>query len=329
MTAPLLEVRDLKVYFESERGRAQIVDGVSFSVEQGQALGLAGESGCGKTTTALAVMRLLGQGGQIAGGQILFNGEDVVQFDAERLRRFRWREVAIVFQGALNALNPVQRISNQIMEPMMWHEGLSAREAGLRAQELFELVGIERKRLTQYPHEFSGGMRQRAMIAMALACRPKLLIGDEPTTALDVMVQAQILDKLNQLRRELNLAMILITHDLALLRETCDRVAIMYAGKIAEYGRSDAVFANPQHPYTVKLLGASPDIHGDPEEARRVLTSTIPGHPPDLLDPPPGCRFHPRCELAFAPCHVTEPALITRGPDHVASCHLLENDTHG
>jgi oligopeptide/dipeptide ABC transporter ATP-binding protein len=315
--APLLAVQDLKTHFQLRSGWVRAVDGVSFRLNDGEALGLAGESGCGKTTTALSLVRLLPANGSIRGGKIELFGIDLVPKTENQLRRYRWREISIVFQGAMNALNPVRRIGEQIAEPIEVRLGQSRDHAGKRAAELLELVGIPRKRGSAYPHELSGGMRQRAMIAMALACDPAIVIGDEPTTALDVMVQAQILELLERLRRELGLSLILITHDLSVIAETCDRTLIMYAGKVAEEGPVSRIFSAPRHPYTQKLLGAFPNIHAD----RRNL-ETIPGSPPDLLDPPAGCRFNPRCPAAMGVCREVEPPEVVFADGVRVACHL-------
>jgi peptide/nickel transport system ATP-binding protein len=315
----LLEVRDLAVEFTVASGRrARAVDGISFDVDEGEAVGLVGESGCGKTTTALAITRLLPANGRIAGGSVRFAGEDLTALDPEAFRRRRWTDIAIIFQGAMNALNPVRRVGDQVAEPVLLHEpGLSKAAAMARVGELFELVGISPERRREYPHQFSGGMRQRVMIAMALACRPRLVIGDEPTTALDVMMQAQILELLEELRRELGLAMILITHDLSVLAETCDRVAIMYAGQIAEMGPVRDLYASPQHPYTQRLLGAFPAIGGP-----RELAPAIPGVPPDPSEELLGCRFAPRCHRVAERCSVEEPELRPLSEERLVRCHF-------
>ena len=323
--APLLAVEDLRTHFKLEDGWVRAVDGVSFRLNDGEALGLAGESGCGKTTTALSLVRLLPSNARIRkGSSIRLFGIDLVPRTEEQLRRYRWREVSIVFQGAMNALNPVIRIGDQIAEPIEIRSRESPEHARKRAAELLELVGIPRKRAAAYPHELSGGMRQRAMIAMALACDPAIVIGDEPTTALDVMVQAQILELLERLRRELGLSLILITHDLSVIAETCDRVLIMYAGKVAEEGPVRRIFAAPRHPYTQKLLGSFPNIHAD----RRSL-ETIPGTPPDLRDPPAGCRFHPRCPAAMAVCQEVVPPEVLFADGVRVACHLYPPGTDG
>ena len=321
--APLLEVEDLRIQFSIESGTVGAVDGVSFRLENGEALGIAGESGCGKTTTALSLVGLLPPNGRIVSGAIRLYGIDLVPKSESALRRYRWREISIVFQGAMNALNPVQRVIDQIAEPIEERLHLPAKTARSRAAELLELVGIPRKRGRAYPHELSGGMRQRAMIAMALACDPAIVIGDEPTTALDVMVQAQILELLEGLRHKLGLSLILITHDLSVIAETCDRVLIMYAGRVAEEGRVEEVFRRPRHPYTQKLLSSFPNIQAD----RRTL-DVIPGSPPDLRNPPPGCRFAPRCAFAMAVCSEVVPPEVSFGKARVA-CHLYPPGSDG
>jgi len=319
----LLEVRDLVVEFALGTGRtARAVDGVSFDVDAGEAVGLVGESGCGKTTTALAITRLLPANGRIAGGSVRLAGEEISSMPEDELRRRRWADVSIIFQGAMNALNPVRRVGDQVVEPVLLHEpGLTRSAATARVAELFELVGISPDRLREYPHQFSGGMRQRVMIAMALACRPRLVIGDEPTTALDVMVQAQILELLERLRRELGLALILITHDLAVVAETCDRAVVMYAGQLAETGTVAQLHDRPLHPYSVRLLGSVPDITGE-----RRLPDGIPGQPPSPEAPVPGCRFHPRCDHAMAQCASEAPVIRGFGGAHAVACHAVTDD---
>jgi oligopeptide/dipeptide ABC transporter ATP-binding protein len=315
--APLLVVENLAVRFKMPVGSVKAVDGVSFRLDDGEALGIAGESGCGKTTTALSLVRLLPANGAIKAGKVELFGIDLVPKTETQLARYRWREIAIVFQGAMNALNPVRRIGEQIAEPVEIRLGQTREASAKRAGELLELVGIPKKRAAAYPHELSGGMRQRAMIAMALACDPAVVIGDEPTTALDVMVQAQILQLLEQLRRDLGLSLMLITHDLSVIAETCDRVMVMYAGRVAEEGPVRRVFTSPRHPYTRSLLSAFPNIHAD----RRTL-DVIPGSPPDLRTPPPGCRFAPRCSEAMDICR-TEVPVEVQYPDSVrVACHL-------
>jgi oligopeptide/dipeptide ABC transporter ATP-binding protein len=322
--APLLDVRDLQVHFALGNGRVEAVRGVSFRVDDGEALGIAGESGCGKTTTALSLVRLLPSNARIAGGSVELFGIDLVPKSERALQRYRWREIAIVFQGAMNALNPVQRVRDQIAEPVEIRLGLRRDQARRRAAELLDLVGIPKNRGAAYPHELSGGMRQRAMIAMALACDPAIVIGDEPTTALDVMVQAQILQLLEQLRRDLGLSLLLITHDLSVIAETCDDVLVMYAGKVMEVGPVGRVFTVPRHPYTQKLVSAFPNIRAD----RRAL-DTIPGAPPDLRTPPPGCPFAPRCPAAMAICTEQMPPEVTFADGVRVACHLYPPGTEG
>ena len=319
----LLEVRDLAVEFTLGDGRtARAVDGISFDVEAGEAVGLVGESGCGKTTTALAITRLLPSNGRIAGGSVRLAGEEISTMAPDELRRRRWTDMSIIFQGAMNALNPVRRVGDQVAEPVLLHEPTLSRAAAMaRVGELFELVGINPERRREYPHQFSGGMRQRVMIAMALACRPRLVIGDEPTTALDVMVQAQILELLERLRAELGLALILITHDLAVVAETCDRAVVMYAGQLAETGSVALLHERPLHPYSVRLLGSVPDMTGE-----RRLPEGIPGQPPSPETPVSGCRFHPRCDHAMAVCVSDVPAIRSFGVSHAVACHAVSDD---
>jgi oligopeptide/dipeptide ABC transporter ATP-binding protein len=315
--ARLLEVRDLAVHFALPNASVQAVRGVDFHLDDGEALGIAGESGCGKTTTALSLVRLLPSNAKIASGSVNLYGIDLVPKTEKQLQRYRWREIAIVFQGAMNALNPVQRVRDQIAEPVELRLGLDRSTSRKRAGDLLELVGIPRKRGAAYPHELSGGMRQRAMIAMALACDPAVVIGDEPTTALDVMVQAQILELLERLRHELGLSLILITHDLSVLAETCDRVLVMYAGKVAEEGPVHRVFTAPRHPYTQKLVSAFPNIRAD----RRTL-DVIPGTPPDLRQPPPGCAFAARCPAVMPVCTEVVPPEVRFSDGVRVACHL-------
>ncbi len=313
----LLEVKDLKVYFKTDAGDVRAVDGITFSLDEGESLGLAGESGCGKTTAALSIMRLLPKNGRIVSGSINYQGYDLATLRDAQIRTIRWQHISIVFQGAMNALNPVKKIGVQIAEPIKLHEGVDDEVANKRVGELLELVGIHRDRATEYPHEFSGGMRQRVMIAMALACNPKIVIADEPVTALDVMIQAQILELLERLKRELGLSMILISHDLSVMAETCDKMAIMYAGKMVETGSVKDVFKGAKHPYTKDLIAAFPDIKG-----ARVLPAYIPGDIPSLIQPPTGCHFHPRCKYAWDLCQREEPALLDVGAGHCAACHM-------
>jgi peptide/nickel transport system ATP-binding protein len=315
---PLLDVRNLTTEFVTpDRAPLRAVEDVGFTLERGEALGLVGESGCGKTTAMLSLLRLLPAAGRIVAGQVLFDGEDVLALSPAEFRERRWRDMAIVFQGAMNALNPVRTVGDQVREAIVTHLPWPRDKLEQRVGELLELVGIPAWRAAQYPHQYSGGMRQRAMIAMALACNPQLIVADEPTTALDVMIQAQILELLDRLRRDLELAMIVVTHDLGVVAEACQKVLVMYGGRVAEYGPVEQVFTSPRHPYTQRLLRAFPDLSNPQAEL-----ASIPGAPPRLSDLPPGCRFHPRCPLAVERCKVEtpEPHLVDRA--QWAACHL-------
>ncbi|MDK2463260.1 MAG: ABC transporter ATP-binding protein, partial [Candidatus Korarchaeota archaeon] len=292
---PLLEVRNLKAYYLTSRGPVKAVDNVSFDLERGESLGLAGESGCGKSTLGFSLINLLPPPGKIVDGSIKIDGIEVVGKPDEELRReVRWKKISMIFQGAMNALNPVLTIGDQLSEPLIYHQGVSKEEATERVKEHLELVGLDPDIYKRYPHELSGGMKQRAVIAMALLERPDVVIADEPTTALDVIVQAQILNLLKSLKKKLNLSIIFISHDLAVISEIADRLAIMYAGEIVEIGPSENLYLNPRHPYTQKLLGAIPRLKKKVERLE-----FIPGAPPNLIHPPSGCRFHPRCPYRF------------------------------
>ncbi|MBW1993288.1 MAG: ABC transporter ATP-binding protein, partial [Deltaproteobacteria bacterium] len=273
----LLEIRNLKIHYRTKTGIVKAVDDVSFSIERGGTLGLVGESGCGKTTIAKAIMRLLPRNGMIAGGEILFDGRNLVNLSDEELRKYRWENVAMISQSAMNSLNPVARVGSQLIEAIQAHRQVSVEQATRRMEEVFELVGLSIERARDYPHQFSGGMKQRAVIAMALLLNPELIIADEPTTALDVLVQDQIILKIKELLNKLNNAMILITHDIAVVAETCERMVVMYAGKIMEHADTDDIFYNPYNPYTLGLQNAFPSVKGE----RKELIS-IPGYPPLL-----------------------------------------------
>jgi len=315
----LLEVRDLTIRYRTTAGEIRAVDAANLDVDAGEAVGLAGESGCGKTTTALAIPGLLPVNAQVVSGSIRLDGRELLGRSEAEMEKIRWREVSVVFQGAMNALNPVRRVAEQIAEPIRLHEPeTSAKAASARVDELMERVGIPAARGREYPHEFSGGMRQRVMIAMALACRPKLIIADEPVTALDVMVQAQILRLLKDLRAQLGLAMILISHDLSVIAETCDRAVVMYAGRTAESGDVRAIFRSPAHPYTQALIRAFPNVRRE-----RTFVSGIPGYPPDLMSPLVGCPFADRCTVRIDRCRAETPALRPVGPAHDVACHLV------
>jgi len=322
----LLQLKQLVVEYGYPPRAARAVDGIDLAIHKGEVLGLAGESGCGKTTVANAVMQILRPPARIAGGSILFEGENILDRSPEQLRRYRWRNVSMVLQSAMNALNPVMKIGDQFVDAMRAHEKIDRKRALARAGELLELVGIDHRRVSSYPHQLSGGMRQRVVIAMALSLEPELIIMDEPTTALDVVVQREILQQVDALKRDFGFAVLFITHDVSLLLEFADRISIMYAGEIVETARADRLAANAQHPYTQGLLKSFPPLRGPVTP----LTG-IPGSPPDLRDPPTGCRFHPRCphcspeQQALYHRQTTErPRLRTIEPAHQVACHLVE-----
>ena len=319
MTPALLEVEDLNVWFGLPNGGTlHAVQGVSFSVAAGTRLGMVGESGCGKTTTVLALMGLLPPTASVS-GRIKLEGVDLLERGEQTISPHRWKDIAMVFQGAMNAFDPVKRIGEQIAEPMELHGVATGKEAAARVRELLATVGIAPDRARSYPHELSGGMRQRAAIAMALACTPRILLADEPTTALDVMVQAQILELLTYLSDELGLALVLVTHDLPIVAQTCTHAAVMYAGKIVEQGPTDALYHETRHPYTRLLWAATPDL-----ESRDDVVS-IPGVPPRLDHEIQGCPFAPRCDRAAARCVSERPELRRMGEGHVSACHFAES----
>lgn len=306
MTGRLLEVKDLVMTYETEKGEVSAVAGVNFLLEEGESLGLVGESGCGKTSVALALLRLQADNASFGSGSIMLDGIDLLELSEEEVRKHRWSDISMVFQGAMNAWNPVYTVGDQIREALRlhWPVPLKGTEEDERIAGLFELVGLDPKMMNRYPHEYSGGMRQRAMIAMALSCNPKLIIADEPTTALDVIVQDQILKELKKIQRELGMSIIYISHDIAVIAEVTDRMAVMYAGKIVEIGSTADIFARPRHPYAYLLLSSTPSISGP----RRKL-APLEGEPPDLVHPPTGCRFHPRCPFSTDKCVTDEPPL--------------------
>lgn len=322
-TSPLLSVQNLSIdYVTGKQTPAHAVHDVSFSLGAGEVLGLVGESGCGKTTLALALLRLLPAAGRIVQGQVNFQGQDLLALSEPEMAGMRWKEISMIFQGAMNALNPVRTVGDQIAEAIRLHSGRAANGSlDKRVLELLDLVGIAASRKDQFPHQYSGGMRQRAMIAMALACDPKIVIADEPTTALDVMIQAQILELLSDLQERLGLAVIFVTHDLGIVAEICDNVLVMYGGVVAEYGDVDTIYNEPRHPYTQELLKAFPDLSRPAEK----LTS-IPGYPPRLDALPLGCRFAPRCPAAFERCHSEQPGVYELTGGHRASCFLVLRD---
>ncbi|PLC61781.1 dipeptide/oligopeptide/nickel ABC transporter ATP-binding protein [Thermoproteus sp. CP80] len=320
---PLLEVKGLKIYYFTLRGVVKAVDNVSFTLEKGESLAIVGESGSGKSTLGYGLIRLVPPPGRIVEGEIILDGTDLTKLPESRIRReIRWKRISMVFQGALNALNPVKRVGDQIVDAILAHESVTKKEALQRAMELLKAVGIDPRRVNNYPHEFSGGMKQRVVIAMALALNPDIVIADEPTTALDVVVQAQILNLLKKLKQERKMSIILITHDLSLVAELADKVAIMYGGKLVEIGSSDDIYTDPKHPYTKGLMASIPRLGGKKE------LYWIPGNPPDLRSPPPGCRFHPRCPYAMDICRVKEPPYYNIKDVSVA-CWLFEEKKSG
>ncbi|MDR0648556.1 MAG: ABC transporter ATP-binding protein [Synergistaceae bacterium] len=320
----LLEIKDLRTVFDTDRGIARAVDGVSFSIEKGETLGVVGESGCGKSVTALSVMRLLQRpAGRVAGGEIVMEGKNLLELSEPEMRKIRGNRISMIFQEPMTSLNPVYTVCSQISEPLMLHQAMSKREARARAIEMLDTVGIPNasSRIDEYPHQFSGGQRQRIMIAMALACNPALLIADEPTTALDVTVQAQILDLMNALKAEFGSSVMLITHSLGVVAETAQRVVVMYAARIVEEAPVRPLFGNPKHPYTRGLLTSIPRMDGDADRL-----PVIPGIVPSPFSFPSGCRFHDRCAESMGRCADEAPPLFDTGGGHKVRCWLYEKE---
>lgn len=318
----LLQVRDLRTYFYTDEGVVKAVDGISYDVEEGETLGLVGESGCGKSVSALSILRLIPTPpGKIVSGEVLFEGEDLLKADEEQIRHVRGNRIAMVFQEPMTSLNPVLTIGRQLTEALELHMKMDKQAATKRAIELLEMVGIPeaKARINDYPHQFSGGMRQRVMIAMALSCNPKLLLADEPTTALDVTIQAQVLEIMARLTREFGTAVIIITHNLGVVARYADRVNVMYAGKIIETASAKELYANPRHPYTIGLLKSVPRL----DEARKQKLVPIEGQPPDLVNLPPGCSFYPRCSYRVDRCREEVPPLMSVGERHYSACWVL------
>lgn len=311
----LLDVENLTMHYTTTKGDVQAVDDVSFSLEQGASLGLVGESGCGKTSIAISLIKLLPENARILDGHVYFKDQDLVPMSEREIRRIRWKGISMVFQAAMNALNPVYRVGDQVVEAIRNHEHVSEEAARGRVAELFQLVGLDPERMNHYPHEYSGGMKQRAIIAMALACSPDIIIADEPTTALDVIVQDRILQEMDKVREKLNMGMIYISHDIAVIAEVADKIGVMYAGRMAEFADTITIFKHPSHPYTHALMNAFPSLRGEKRELQ-----TIVGEPPDLLDPPSGCRFHPRCPYATPICEKEDPRWEEIESGHFIAC---------
>ncbi len=312
----LLEIKNISITYKTQDGLMKAVDNVSFSLELGKSVGLVGESGCGKTTLAKSIIRLLSENGKISEGQMIYKGEDLVEFSEEEIRKIRLKEIAMVSQSAMNSLNPVYTIGNQLIEGILEHTKMTKKQARVRAEEVFRMVGLEPKRLKSYPHQLSGGMKQRAIIAMALTLEPSLIIADEPTTALDVVVQDRILQKIVEIQKVINSSMILITHDISVVSETCNDIIVMYGGKIMEKALTRNFFTAPYHPYSLGLNNAFPSIHEIGEEL-----ISIPGSPPNLMEQQVGCRFKDRCPFRTEKCEQEEPQLEIVGEGHYSACH--------
>lgn len=321
---PVLQVEDLKVSFFTPAGEVKAVGGISYELKNGEVMGIVGESGSGKSVEAFSIMGLLQSPGKVIGGKIIMDGENILEYNSTQMANFRGNRVSMIFQNPMTSLNPVYTVGNQLVEAVLAHKKISTAQAKEKAINMLEMVGINNaeKRMTQYPHEFSGGMRQRVMIAMGLICEPRLLIADEPTTALDVTIQAQILELMKKLQAETGMAIIFITHNLGVVAEICDKVSVMYAGEIIEYGPVEDIFYNPKHPYTMGLLRSMPRV--DADEYERLIP--IEGSPVDMLEPPKGCHFAPRCEHCMDICLKHSPAYTDITPTHKAACWLLQKD---
>lgn len=317
----ILELRNLKMYYNTQAGQVKAADDISLVLNEGESMGLVGESGCGKTSVSMSIMKLLPENAKIVSGDIYFDGKNIVGYSEEEMNKIRWAGISMIFQAAMNSLNPVYRVGDQIIEAITTHEpNVTFEEARHRVANLYKLVGLDPERMDNYPHEYSGGMKQRAIIAMSLACNPKLIIADEPTTALDVIVQDTILRELEKIQKNLNMSMIYISHDIAVIAEVASRIAIMYAGKIVEMADSITIFKMPAHPYTVGLMSSFPSIRGE----KKALV-TIPGEPPNLLNAPDHCRFAPRCPFATDECFKKIPAYTEVEPNHFVACFHPQN----
>jgi len=319
----ILEIKNLQTFFYTDDGVAKAVNGIDFEINKGETLGIVGESGCGKSVTSMSILRLVSSPGKIVGGEIVYNGQNLLNYTENQMRLIRGNEISMIFQEPMTSLNPVYTVGNQIAEILRVHRGMNKKEAMQKTVEMLEIVGIPspKERISNYPHQMSGGMKQRVMIAMALACEPKLLIADEPTTALDVTIQAQILELMKNLKKQLNTAIMLITHDLGVISEMADQVYVMYAGRGMEYTSAEEIFNNPLHPYTLGLLNSMPDLESDSETLH-----TIPGTVPSMFDMPKGCSFQPRCEKALDICSECEPDMYKHGDNHFVRCHLYGDE---
>jgi peptide/nickel transport system ATP-binding protein len=313
----ILEISDLRMYYTTKKGDVKAVEDVSLEVAKGESVGLVGESGCGKTSIGITILKLLPDNARIIEGQVLFKGEDLVPKTEDEMRTVRWNGISMIFQAAMNALNPVYKVGDQIVEAIMLHEDMNKEEAYDRVAHLYELVGMTPERMDNYPHEYSGGMKQRSIIAMALACDPDMIIADEPTTALDVIVQDNIIKQIKRIQKDLHMTMLYISHDISVIAETCERIAVMYAGNVVEYSDAVSLFSSPLHPYTHGLLSSFPSIKGP---LKKLIP--IPGEPPNLLNPPTGCRFHTRCPYAQKRCKEEMPAFKEYSDRHYAACHF-------
>ena len=314
MNGALLSVEDLTMHYFTSQGEVKAVDGISFSLKRGQSMGLVGESGCGKSSIAISLLKLLPDNGRLISGRVMLDGVDLVQMSETQIQKVRWNRISIVFQAAMNSLNPVYKVGDQIIEAIETHMDLSRSQADQKVRDLFELVGLDSSFINRYPHEYSGGMKQRAVIAMALSCDPDIIIADEPTTALDVIVQDKILREIREIQKRFDMSMIYISHDMAVIAEVSDITGVMYAGKLVELGDTVEIFQRPIHPYTQALMSAFPSVTGEKHEL-----TTLPGEPPNLIDPPKGCRFNPRCLYATDICREEEPPIVRRG-EHWAAC---------
>lgn len=313
----ILELKSLEMSYKTREGNLRAIDGASLRVEKGDAIGIVGESGCGKTSIGLSILGLLPPNATIQGGEILFKGMNLVILNEKAMRKIRWKNISMIFQAAMNALDPVYRVGDQLIEALLEHQNISKKKAGEKVEAMFKLVGLDPNRARNYPHEYSGGMKQRAIIAMSLICDPDIIIADEATTALDVLVQDKILSSIKKIQTELTMTMLYISHDIAVISELCNKIAVMYAGNIVEYGDTLTLFKSPLHPYTQGLMQSFPNIRGELKKLEG-----IPGEPPRLIDYSPGCKFYPRCQRAVRDCNSIRPEFAEIGEFHWVACHL-------